>query len=748
MVLRHHHDVAVLGCHRPGDGEGVVGARIVDDDHLQALVGLGEQRSERGGDGVGGVERRHDHRHERAVLTVGQRRPVDGESERRRHGLRRVHGCRTTGDEHLIEQVEPLTSGGRLDVAEVRQVELEVRVVGPAVDPLLEPVNRVLGTSTALVDERRHHGVVEHVVVEEETAPQVCFVDVVAVEMPDRHLVSGSGAVTWFDRVVDSHGLQFPKGVDHQPRPQGVAEPHSVPHVLARAGGRRVACNDRRQPFDGGSCGEAASNATGHAARHGAGLHGENPTPTPVVLCSPSGRCDRLRPTVSRWHVDERRRGDQGRSGSRLPDRAAPSRFVDPACGSSDPSANPGRDRPRCRHTAAPRPGRPHHVADGQVSDRVRRASGGRLPIAADEIVLVVGRVPQDLDGTVHYDPARVDAHLVAALGQRALWAPVSPVVREHLRPAADSAEILLTADDWVEIIDPEPWTVDRTDTVDPERPVIGRHSRPSRTKWPATADDLLAAYPDDGSVRVRVLGGVEGVREVLGREPRGWEILPFGAMSASEFLAGIDVFVYYHHPDLVEAFGRTVLEALASGAVVVLPPHFEPLFGSACLYADPEGVAPIVERLYADPVARREQSQLGLRELRRRFSHDAHVRRIADLIGPPGTKKRRPLPAPDADAIPRRQRAELPTVLVAALGASVDEVEAAVEALAAQRAYAGGFVPVIATTERPPASAAAAGIQVEVITSRRNWRETPERWPEYAAGRLRLIVRSTVPAA
>ena len=367
---------------------------------------------------------------------------------------------------------------------------------------------------------------------------------------------------------------------------------------------------------------------------------------------------------------------------------------------------------------------------------------GGRLPITADKVILVVGQVPHDLDGTIHYDPARVDAHLVAAFGQRAVWAPVSPVVREHLRAAGESAEILLAPTDWVEIIDPEGWLVDRSAPVDSERAVIGRHSRPSRMKWPSTASDLLAAYPDDGSVRVRVLGGIDGVVDVVGYEPTQWEVLAFGAVSAQEFLAGIDVFVYQHHPDLVEAFGRTILEALASGAVVVVPPHFEALFGGACLYAQPSGVMAIVEGLWADPLARQRQSAIGFSELRRRFSHAAHVARVDELIGPPSTAKPRALPAPDSGLIPQRQRDALPTVVVAALGASVAEVAAAIELLVVQRAFAAGFVPVLVTTERPPASALLAGVQVEVITSRRNWKQTPEQWPGYAAGRLRIFVR------
>jgi hypothetical protein len=67
----------------------------------------------------------------------------------------------------------------------------------------------------------------------------------------------------------------------------------------------------------------------------------------------------------------------------------------------------------------------------------------------------------------------------------------------------------------------------------------------------------------------------------------------------------------------------------------------------------------------------------------------------------------------------------------VAALGASVAQVEAAIELL-----------PVIVTTERPPPSALLAGIHTEVITSRRNWRQAPDQWPEYAAGPLRIFVR------
>ncbi len=63
----------------------------------------------------------------------------------------------------------------------------------------------------------------------------------------------------------------------------------------------------------------------------------------------------------------------------------------------------------------------------------------------------------------------------------------------------------------------------------------------------------------------MRVLGGADAVADVLGEVPPAWEVFPFGSVDPAEFLAGLDAFVYYHHRDLDEAFGRTVLEALAA---------------------------------------------------------------------------------------------------------------------------------------------------------------------------------------
>ena len=159
-------------------------------------------------------------------------------------------------------------------------------------------------------------------------------------------------------------------------------------------------------------------------------------------------------------------------------------------------------------------------------------------------------------------------------------------------------------SDDWVNIIDVDAWHTDRP-WWQSDRPVIGRHSRPSPQKWPTDPKIIEAVYPVDGSAIVRILGGADPVRDVLGYVPESWQVMPFGAVDPREFLAQLDFFVYYHHPAWVEAFGRNILEAMASGLPAILPPHFRRLFGDSAIYAEPAEVPSVVSRLYGASVER-----------------------------------------------------------------------------------------------------------------------------------------------
>jgi hypothetical protein len=255
------------------------------------------------------------------------------------------------------------------------------------------------------------------------------------------------------------------------------------------------------------------------------------------------------------------------------------------------------------------------------------------LRIAASERLLIVHHPPFDAAGEPSYDWRRADQVAAELLGGEVVWAPIGPAVRAQLESLDEPPPLL--GHDWYNVLDPAAWRVARGEFRD-ARPVIGRHSRPDPLKWPDSRDAVLAAYPDDARYLIRVLGGGPYLRELVGPYPRNWQVWPFNAMPAARFLGTIDFFVYFHHSRWVEAFGRTIIEAMASGAPAILPPHFRPLFGDAALYAEAEEAPELCLALRGDARVFREAGRRGQEEVRRRFSHKAHVQRLREIAGRP----------------------------------------------------------------------------------------------------------------
>ncbi|HEY6687592.1 MAG TPA: glycosyltransferase [Propionibacteriaceae bacterium] len=263
-------------------------------------------------------------------------------------------------------------------------------------------------------------------------------------------------------------------------------------------------------------------------------------------------------------------------------------------------------------------------------------------PIETEHLVLVANAPPIDIDGYRHYRPSAVDRIARERFGVAPVWAPIGPLVREAVAAEFPAG---LRKQDWVNVIDVDAWRVERP-IWRSNVPVIGRHSRPSPQKWPTDPNEIEAVYPVDGSAIVKVLGGADPVRDVLGYVPNSWQVIPFGATDPREFLAELDFFAYYHHPAWIEAFGRNILEAIASGLPAILPPHFRALFGEAAIYAEPAEVPAVLSRLYRDRAAYQEIVGLAESSVRTRFGYEAHQRRLLELIGPPETPlENRPVP-------------------------------------------------------------------------------------------------------
>lgn len=231
------------------------------------------------------------------------------------------------------------------------------------------------------------------------------------------------------------------------------------------------------------------------------------------------------------------------------------------------------------------------------------------------------------------YDPHLVAVQAEKMFGHQWSWVPLSPVVRQKMLAAHPKLE--LSPLTWSNIINLDDWTIDRPERL--VRPIrIGRHSRDAPGKWPTTEQAINDAYPSGEDFRVSIMGGVRTPQKVLGGTPKNWEVYKFGAMPPREFLRQVDIYPYYHHPSMHEAFGRAVLEAIASGAIAVLPSYFESIFSDAALYRPPSGVIPLAHRLADDPVYLRERREIAKSSLEQKFSYRSHIERLKNIIGPP----------------------------------------------------------------------------------------------------------------
>lgn len=273
------------------------------------------------------------------------------------------------------------------------------------------------------------------------------------------------------------------------------------------------------------------------------------------------------------------------------------------------------------------------------------------LQLEADVRLVMVRESPINAWGDEVYDWPGISRHAAEVLGGPVIFAPLHQGARAQLRNLDPSP--VMTAEDWEDSLDPQRFQQQR-DSFRGSRPVLGRHGQERAKAWPDDPAVLLAAYPDDRSLVVRLLGGSHALKGVLGPIPRNWEVLASDSVGVSGFLSTLDFFVFTHHPSRVDPVEPPILEAMASGVVTILPLSFEPIFGGAAVYAAPERIEEAVRHLYADWTAYARQSQRGVQAIASRFSPARHLDRLRDLIGPPGAEGKtgttvdsRPVPTP-----------------------------------------------------------------------------------------------------
>lgn len=249
---------------------------------------------------------------------------------------------------------------------------------------------------------------------------------------------------------------------------------------------------------------------------------------------------------------------------------------------------------------------------------------------------LIVNHTPRLRDGSgAVYDLVRCAEIAATIFGPVPSIVPESGVIRDRINEVVPG--LALCSFDWPGCLR---LTAQPPRHAQPSRkPIIGRHSRDSTEKWPESLDALTAAYPVDGSRKVRILGGAK--KTAARDQPEliaAWTVYPHGFRDVNEFLAGIDFWVYFHAETTMESFGMAIAEAMASGAVVILPEYMRATFGPAALYATPHEVQKLIDHYWHEqPDPYRAQSERGIRLAATRFSPEAFLSRVRQLIGTPG---------------------------------------------------------------------------------------------------------------
>ncbi|GAA0468370.1 glycosyltransferase [Alkalibacillus silvisoli] len=256
--------------------------------------------------------------------------------------------------------------------------------------------------------------------------------------------------------------------------------------------------------------------------------------------------------------------------------------------------------------------------------------------IEAKQLKVIVNQTPKheySEGARTLYDIKKTANRTKDYFGKKGIWYPIGPVMRDSLEKyhQEDLKYINLSKEDWLNIINLSEWQ--RPNRPNHDKIKIGRHSRDHYVKWPTDKEVLLSVYPETDPFEVHILGGAKSPVELLGYQPDNWTIYQFGKKDPKEFLKDLDVFLYYTHPDLMEAFGRVMFEAMSAGIPVILPPIYKPVFGEAAIYVEWYDVKKTIHQLMDDPDWYERQVQTAFQYVEKTFGYSLHHKRIAGAL-------------------------------------------------------------------------------------------------------------------
>lgn len=251
-------------------------------------------------------------------------------------------------------------------------------------------------------------------------------------------------------------------------------------------------------------------------------------------------------------------------------------------------------------------------------------------PAEIDQCLLIANTAPVIAGGSGSvYDLEDCARNISQCFSIDVTVVPESGVTRRLVKEVSGTTQ--LSDYDWPGFIPVLPEIRRR---VQERRPVVGRHSRDNRMKWPDKLVDFVDAYYQPEIFRTHVLGGMDSIAASIPQDVRdGLSVSPFGSEDVRTYLSRLDFWVYFHSEATVESFGMAAAEAMEAGLVVILPHYMQATFGDGAIYAEPREVGTVIQRYWNDRELYVRQSEHARSYVKNHYSQTAYETRLQGIL-------------------------------------------------------------------------------------------------------------------
>lgn len=232
-----------------------------------------------------------------------------------------------------------------------------------------------------------------------------------------------------------------------------------------------------------------------------------------------------------------------------------------------------------------------------------------------EEVTILASTPPMTSSRDHRYAPAAVTHAATAIWGADPSWTPIGRSVRAAL---GGIDGVRLSPHDFSFAL---PSHLASPRTVTGDRPIIGTAVGFSEDDLPAQVEKIFRVIPDDDRIDVRLIATHGRASRVVSHIPRHWLVFHPGETAERDLFRQVQFFILpADATEEIEVVPR-VIEAVSTGALVIVPPSFAEILGDAAIYAAPEEALEAAKMLFMKPDEYAAAVSRAQASLRRRFS-------------------------------------------------------------------------------------------------------------------------------